>query len=105
MPRIAQPMSQETQGNWVISVPFGITTPMRKDSKNGHSRGRFVRPIPVDGNPGWCKYHVFRPYCKTPRGTAAVLILVGPAYQRHIPYGKVEALQVLESGGSRSIRI
>src|SRR6266853_6678068 len=35
----------------------------------------------------------------------AVLILVGPAYQRHIPYGKVEALQVLESGGSRSIRI
>src|SRR5260370_34779938 len=52
MPRIAQPMSQETQGNWVISVPFGITTPMRKDSKNGHSRGRFVRPIPVRGNPG-----------------------------------------------------
>ncbi len=32
--------------------PFGITTPMRKDSKNGHSRGRFVRPIPVRGNPG-----------------------------------------------------
>src|SRR6266481_1347286 len=42
---------------------------------------------------------------KSDRLLAAVLILVGPAYQRHIPYGKVEALQVLESGGSRSIRI
>src|SRR6266849_3154080 len=63
--------------------------------------------------PKFCIHSQFRPRgLSGPRGESnraaaktAVLILVGPAYQRHIPYGKVEALQVLESGGSRSIRI
>jgi hypothetical protein len=52
MAGIASLMVQEAQGKPVISAPFRLTVPRRKDSKMAGLGDDHVRSIPLRGNPG-----------------------------------------------------